>query len=239
MFYVIIKYNPLQSSATVAGSRVSRNFRSNNPLAFRLRLYLLAFICTKLFSVINRVQNIADNDNPIFALYLLQALFEPFTGFVRSVPQYHLQKKYILTLYPLNNQANALVYGANRMVIKEYKRKWEEYKRIQAENSSGSYEPKKIAATSASSTSTTTKNDIEMNMDMTPSPLSNSNTEVVPVSATKKKKHPKMLTKSMQSMEFVARDFSTGAVSGDTPTTTTATTNKSGGDDDEGEDSSA
>ena len=142
-------------------------------------------------------------------------------------------------LYPLNNQANALVYGANRMVIKEYKRKWEEYKRIQAENSSGSYEPKKIAATSASSTSTTTKNDIEMNMDMTPSPLSNSNTEVVPVSATKKKKHPKMLTKSMQSMEFVARDFSTGAVSGDTPTTTTATTNKSGGDDDEGEDSSA
>ena len=215
MFYVIIKYNPLQSSVTHAGSRVSRNFRSNNPLAFRLRLYLLAFICTKLFSVINRVQNIADNDNPIFALYLLQALFEPFTGF-----------------------ANALVYGANRMVIKEYKRKWEEYKRNQAEENSV-YEPKKIAAKSGSSTSTTTKNDIEMNMDMTPSPLSNSNAEVVSVSATKKKKHPKMLTKSMQSMEFVARDFSTGAVSGDTPTTTTATTNKSGGDDDEGEDSSA
>ena len=198
MFYVIIKYNPLQSSATHAGSRVSRNFRSNNPLAFRLRLYLLAFICTKLFSVINRVQNIADNDNPIFALYLLQALFEPFTGF-----------------------ANALVYGANRMVIKEYKRKWEEYKRNQAEESSV-YEPKKTAAKSDSSTSTTTKNDIEMNMDMTPSPSSNSPAEVVPVTTTTTKKmHPTI--GSMQSMEFIARDLSTETVTDDT---------KKSGDDD-------
>ena len=168
MFYVIIKYNPLQSSATAAGSRVSRNFRSNNPLAFRLRLYLLAFICTKVFSVINRVQNIADSENPIFALYLLQALFEPFTGF-----------------------ANALVYGANRMVIREYKRKWDEYKKNQAAKTAAgsSYESHKTTTTT-SAASTKTTNDIEMNMDMTPSPSSTtSSAAVVPV-VEKKKKHP-------------------------------------------------
>jgi len=142
MFYIIVKYNPLQTRQEAASKRVSRNFRHQNPLAFRLRLYLLAFICTKLFSVINRVQNIADGDNPIFTLYMLQALFEPFTGF-----------------------ANAMVYGANKMVINSYKRKWEEYKKERAANaafSSSSYD--------ASSTTTTTnspivkKSDIETNI---------------------------------------------------------------------------
>ena len=98
MFYIIVKHDPLHLSSigskanNVADASSSTSLKRRNPLAFRLRLYLLAFVATKLFSVINRVQNMADEKNPVFVLYLLQAIFEPFTGFV-----------------------NAAVYGANKV----------------------------------------------------------------------------------------------------------------------------
>jgi len=71
------------------------------PLAYRLRLYLLAFIITKFFSVLNRFYDLASPDNPSFTLNILQSLFEPFTGF-----------------------CNAMVYGFNKMVYLLYKEKF-------------------------------------------------------------------------------------------------------------------
>eukprot|EP00939_MAST-03C_sp_MAST-3C-sp1_P002490 g2490.t1 len=77
-------------------------FENHNPLAFRLRLYLLAFVATHFFSIINRLQNIIDPDKPIFLLYLLQSIFEP-----------------------LNGLWNAGVYGMNHVVMTEYKKFFE------------------------------------------------------------------------------------------------------------------
>eukprot|EP00940_MAST-03C_sp_MAST-3C-sp2_P002105 g2105.t1 len=106
MFYLIIERDPLNiSQRSSPDSRTS--FKRRNPLAFRLRLYLIAFVVTKIFSVINRIQNIADEENPIFALFLLQAIFEPFTGF-----------------------ANAAVYGGNKMVVNEYQKRFQESERV-------------------------------------------------------------------------------------------------------------
>jgi len=70
---------------------------TRNPLAFRLRLYILAFVLTHIFSILNRLQNVIDPDKPVFALYLLQSIFEPMNGFT-----------------------NALVYGMNHIVVIEY-----------------------------------------------------------------------------------------------------------------------
>jgi len=72
--------------------------RAKNHLAFRLRIYLAAFIATHSFSIINRFQNIFDPDNPVFTLYLLQSLCGPFTGLI-----------------------NAAVFGFNKLVINEWK----------------------------------------------------------------------------------------------------------------------
>lgn len=46
-------------------------------VAFRLRLYLVVFMVCKVFSLINRVQNFVDKDNPVFILFLLHSLFAP------------------------------------------------------------------------------------------------------------------------------------------------------------------
>ena len=72
-------------------------------VSFRLRLYVLVFIATHLFSVVNRVQNILAPDSPSYFLYFMQALCEPLNGF-----------------------ANACVYGMNRMVINQYKQRFPE-----------------------------------------------------------------------------------------------------------------
>jgi len=88
-------------SVTMWEANKGLNLSISKPLAFRLRLYLLAFFVTKFFSVINRFHNLAHPSNPNFALNLLQSIFEPFTGFV-----------------------NASVYGANKMVLREYMLKW-------------------------------------------------------------------------------------------------------------------
>lgn len=49
----------------------------DSTVAFRLRLYLVVFMVCKVFSLINRVQNFVDKDNPVFALFFLHSLFAP------------------------------------------------------------------------------------------------------------------------------------------------------------------
>ena len=94
---IIMTFVALMFAYTIYEAKGSLNLEISKPLAFRLRLYLLAFFITKFFSIVNRFHNLAHPDSPNFALNLLQSIFEPFTGF-----------------------ANALVYGANKMVIREY-----------------------------------------------------------------------------------------------------------------------
>lgn len=43
-------------------------------------MYPAIYLIASLFAVINRVQNAADPDHPVFALYLLQSLFSPMQG---------------------------------------------------------------------------------------------------------------------------------------------------------------
>lgn len=65
----------------------------------RLRLYVLVFIVVHTFAVINRLQNYIAPDEPVFVLTALQSLIEPQQGWW-----------------------NAVVYGLNQKVMKEYKR---------------------------------------------------------------------------------------------------------------------
>jgi len=63
----------------------------------RLRLYVLVFLFVRIWSVLHRAQNFVSKDDPLFALALLHAIFSPLQGF-----------------------ANALVYGLNRNILREY-----------------------------------------------------------------------------------------------------------------------
>lgn len=51
----------------------------------RLRQYLVVFFIVRIWSVINRLQNVIQPDNPIFALYFMHSFFSPLQGFCNSL----------------------------------------------------------------------------------------------------------------------------------------------------------
>ena len=72
------------------------------PIILRLRKYLIVFLLTRIPSVINRFYEIASNGETVYFFLLLQSMTSPLQGF-----------------------CNALVYGANKKI----KRQWEEFLR--------------------------------------------------------------------------------------------------------------
>lgn len=51
----------------------------------KMRLYLLVFFFVRIWSLMNRFQNIVSPNNPVFALYFMHALFSPLQGFFNSL----------------------------------------------------------------------------------------------------------------------------------------------------------
>jgi Na+/melibiose symporter-like transporter len=47
--------------------------------------FLLAFLLEWTWGTINRIQNLAQPKKPIFALFMLHAIFTPLQGFINSV----------------------------------------------------------------------------------------------------------------------------------------------------------
>mmetsp|Transcript_25529 Transcript_25529/g.82260 ORF Transcript_25529/g.82260 Transcript_25529/m.82260 type:complete len:319 (-) Transcript_25529:52-1008(-) len=92
---IVFCYNAMVFYFTV---RAVRHSLQQSAIAFRLRLYILVFFMVKVFSVINRLQNAVDPNNPVLFLYIMQSFFEPLQGL-----------------------GNALVYGLNKMVITQYR----------------------------------------------------------------------------------------------------------------------
>lgn len=72
------------------------------PIIMRLRKYLMVFLITRIPSVINRFYEIASGGETVYFLLLLQSLSAPLQGF-----------------------CNALVYGANKKI----KRQWDDFLR--------------------------------------------------------------------------------------------------------------
>jgi len=54
-------------------------------LKTRLSLYAGAFIVSQIPAVVNRIQNYIQPDNPIFILFLVQAIFQPSQGFFNAL----------------------------------------------------------------------------------------------------------------------------------------------------------
>eukprot|EP00943_MAST-04B_sp_MAST-4B-sp1_P000945 g945.t1 len=72
------------------------------PIILRLRKYLIVFLVTRIPSVINRFYEIASGGETVYFFLLLQSMSSPLQGF-----------------------CNAIVYGANKKI----KRQWEEFLR--------------------------------------------------------------------------------------------------------------
>ncbi|OUM62976.1 hypothetical protein PIROE2DRAFT_10610 [Piromyces sp. E2] len=58
---------------------------AKNSIASRYHLYLLVLVITWFWGTVNRIQNITNNEKPVFVLYLLHAIFTPLQGFLNSV----------------------------------------------------------------------------------------------------------------------------------------------------------
>lgn len=79
--------------------RSLRRDPSRNSILRKLRQYLIAFFLVRVWSLLNRLQNAFQPDDPSFTLYLLHAFFSPLQGF-----------------------CNALLYGFNLTVRMHYRR---------------------------------------------------------------------------------------------------------------------
>jgi len=51
----------------------------------KLSLYLIAFVASQLPALVNRTQNLIFPENPVFVLYMLQALLQPAQGFFNAI----------------------------------------------------------------------------------------------------------------------------------------------------------
>mmetsp|Transcript_11269 Transcript_11269/g.14701 ORF Transcript_11269/g.14701 Transcript_11269/m.14701 type:complete len:307 (+) Transcript_11269:150-1070(+) len=77
--------------------RAVRDSSQEAMVNFRLRLYVLVFVFVRIWSILDRMQNVL-GDSPVFPLALLHSIFSPMQGI-----------------------ANALVYGCNYQVVQQYR----------------------------------------------------------------------------------------------------------------------
>jgi len=81
--YILICYILIRREIYKLKQFISEN-ALKNVSGERITLYLLIFAISKFPGLINRFQNII-SDNPIFVLFLLQAIFNPLQGFANSI----------------------------------------------------------------------------------------------------------------------------------------------------------
>ena len=85
------------------GEATQGDSSAKNNIIKRLTMYIIVFMFIRVWSVINRFQNLANPNAPVYALYVLHSIFSPLQGL-----------------------CNALVYGVNKTLLSEYRKRFQQ-----------------------------------------------------------------------------------------------------------------
>lgn len=64
---------------------IMRNSKELEPVQRRMLQYIIVFVFVRFWSLLNRLQNIIEPNNPVFALFVLHGLFSPLQGLGNSL----------------------------------------------------------------------------------------------------------------------------------------------------------